>query len=226
VTSPADLFSIEVQAMLFDLDGTLVDSDAVVERVWRRWSARVGVPVESFLHKVYGRPGKEVMAELLPGRPVERNAADNAEMLAWEVEEVEGVIALPGAAELLAALPEHRWAIVTACTTPLALARLAAAGLPVPRVLVTAEQLAAGKPSPEGYLKAAAALGAPPDRCVVVEDAPAGVAAAGAAGMPVIVIGERPIDPEPAVRISTPGQIRPGLRGDLLSITVDGARRR
>ncbi|GAA2800773.1 HAD-IA family hydrolase [Saccharopolyspora taberi] len=190
---------LRARAVLLDLDGTLVDSHAAVRRSWERWAGEVGVPVESFIDRVHGRPGHEVMAEVLPDRSDAENRADNELLLRAELDDTDGVRALPGAARLLAALAGWPWAIVTACTEPLARARLDAAGLPAPATLVTSEQLAAGKPDPAGYLLAADRLGVEPSWCVVVEDADAGVAAGIAAGMPVIGVAG-PTDPEPTLR--------------------------
>ncbi|GAA1939152.1 HAD-IA family hydrolase [Amycolatopsis minnesotensis] len=187
---------LRVRALLLDLDGTLVDSRAVVRRSWQRWADAIGIPLESFFHRTHGRPGHEVMAQILPKRPVAENLADSRALLDDEIKDTDGVRALPGAVRLLASLADIPWAIVTACTEPLARARLAAAGLPIPRVLVTAEQTDAGKPDPAGYLLAARRLGVEPSWCAVIEDAPAGVSAAIAAGMPVISVGG-PMEPVP-----------------------------
>ncbi|WP_158884873.1 HAD-IA family hydrolase [Amycolatopsis anabasis] len=209
-------FEFRVRAVLFDLDGTLVNSDAVVERVWRVWAARVGIDPASFLDRVHGRPGQEVMAEVLPDRPAEVNLAENAELLTLETAYADEVVALPGAGELLASLADWPWAVVTACTEPAARARLAAAGLPTPEVLVTADQLSAGKPEPEGYLTAATRLGIAPNQCLVVEDAPAGVRAGLAAGMPVLAVGTRDLRAvEPTARV-------PGLAD--LEVLEDGVQ--
>ncbi|QWF78060.1 HAD family hydrolase [Amycolatopsis sp. CA-230715] len=187
---------LRVRALLLDLDGTLVDSHAVTRRSWQRWAEAVGVPLESFFHRTHGRPGHEVMAEVLPRRSAAENLADSQALLGYELNDTDGVRALPGAARLLASLDDMPWAIVTASTKPLARAKLAAARLPVPDVLVTAEQVDAGKPDPAGYLLAARRLGVDPMWCAVVEDASAGVRAAIAAGMPVLGVGG-PVDPMP-----------------------------
>lgn len=184
-----DKAALRARGLLLDLDGTLVDSHAAVERSWRRWAQQVGVTPESFLHTVHGRAGHEVMAEVLPHRTAEENLADDREILSWELNDTEGVHELPGARELLRLLGEWPWAVVTACPEPLAAARLAAAGLPRPDVLVTADALTAGKPDPQGYLLAAQRLDLQPVNCVVFEDAPAGVSAGVAAGMSVVGLG-------------------------------------
>ncbi|PRX99556.1 HAD-IA family hydrolase [Allonocardiopsis opalescens] len=183
--------TILVDAILFDLDNTLLDSGAVVERVWTEWAARHGIDVRDVLAVSPGRPGHEVMAELLPGRSAELNHADNAVMLAREERMLDGIEALPGALRLLRGLPAERWAIVTSCSRSLARARIAAAGLPEPEVLITADDVRAGKPDPECYRLGAEALGVDPQATVVVEDAPAGVAAGLALGATVLGVGPR-----------------------------------
>jgi sugar-phosphatase len=213
---------LNARGLLLDLDGTLVDSHAAVERSWRRWAAGVGVTPESFLHTVHGRPGHEVMAEVLPGRPVEANHADSRELLAWELRDTAGVRALPGASELLELLAGWPWAVVTACPETLAGARLAAAGLPRPEVLVTADQLTVGKPDPQGFLLAARRLSLEPAGCVVFEDAPAGVAAGLAAGMAVVGLGAVVGTGEslPTLAADRLDQVRVTREGTHLRITV------
>jgi mannitol-1-/sugar-/sorbitol-6-phosphatase len=216
------MFSVD--GLLFDLDGTLVDSDSVVERCWRRWAAGVGVDPDRLLPLVHGRQSHEVMAEFLPERPRELNLADHERMLAWEVEDTEGVVPIPGAPELLAALDGARWGIVTSCTRPVARARLAAGGLPTPAVLVTAEQVTSGKPHPDGFLQGAAALGVDASRCLAFEDAPAGIAAAGAAGMRVIAVGQRGDVGPVAFRVPTLRDVRVTPAGRELVVEVTTAR--
>jgi mannitol-1-/sugar-/sorbitol-6-phosphatase len=209
---------LRVNAVLFDLDGTLVDSHAVVRRTWQRWADSVGMPLESFFQITHGRPGHEVMAELLPDRAVSENLADGRALLEDEITDTDGVKALPGAARLLASLVGMPWAIVTACTEPLARVRLAAAQLPTPAVLVTSEQTDAGKPDPAGYLLAAQRLGIEPRSCVVIEDASAGVRAAIAAGMPVIGVGG-PIDPKPTWELAGLEDLEATADGTLLRLS-------
>ncbi|WP_046728363.1 HAD-IA family hydrolase [Streptomyces humi] len=182
---------LTARALLLDMDGTLVNSDAVVERIWRRWSERHGLDGDEVMKVVHGRQGHASMALLLPDRPVQRNLADNARMLAEETADMDGVVEVPGAAAFLASLAGLPHALVTSADVPLSTARMAAAGLPLPRVRVTAESVGASKPDPEGFLKGAAELGVDPADCVVFEDSGAGIAAGRAAGMRVIGVGPR-----------------------------------
>ncbi|MFE7230043.1 HAD family hydrolase [Streptomyces sp. NPDC002405] len=179
------------RALLLDMDGTLVNSDAVVERIWRRWADRHGLDGDEVMKVVHGRQGHASMALLLPDRPKERNLAENARMLAEETSDMDGVIPIPGAAEFLAGLREVPHALVTSADVALSTARMAAAGLPLPDVRVTAESVGASKPDPEGFLKGAAELGVAPADCVVFEDSGAGISAGRAAGMRVIGVGPR-----------------------------------
>ena len=176
-------------ALLADLDGTLVDSHGSIERAWVRWCGYRDVDLARVMRIMPGRTAQSVFVEVAPALSAAEAAADAARLLAWQVEDTDGVVALPGAADLLAKLPPERWAVVTSGNRPLALARLLAAGLPLPAALVTTEDVRVGKPDPEGYLLAAARLGVEPGDCVVLEDAPVGVAAGRAAGMPVLAVG-------------------------------------
>src|SRR5689334_19661279 len=182
---------LTARALLLDMDGTLVNSDASVERVWRRWAHRNGLNGDEVMKVVHGRQGYASMALLLPDRPMEQNHADNARMLAEETADTDGVVEVPGAAEFLASLDGLPHALVTSADVPLSTARMAAAGLPLPRVRITAESVGASKPDPEGFLKGAAELGVAPADCVVFEDSGAGIAAGKAAGMRVVGIGAR-----------------------------------
>jgi sugar-phosphatase len=172
-----------VTVVLSDLDGVLVDSHASIMRAWRWWAARHALGDGAVDAIEHGRPSGEVIAALAPGADAR---AESQALDLRQAADTEGVVALPGAADLLARFAPDRVAIVTSCTAPLAAARLRAAGLAAPAVLVTADRLARGKPDPEGYLLAARELGADPADCVVLEDAPAGVDAGRAAGMRVV----------------------------------------
>ncbi|MFI1012746.1 HAD-IA family hydrolase [Streptomyces sp. NPDC020965] len=183
--------TLTASALLLDMDGTLVNSDAVVERIWRLWAVEHGLDPEETLKVVHGRQGWATMAALLPDRPMERNHAENAVMLARETADMDGVVPVPGAPEFMAALADLPHALVTSADAALAEARMRAAGLPMPRTRVTAECVGASKPDPEGFLKGAAELGFAPEQCVAFEDSAAGIEAARAAGMRVVGVGPR-----------------------------------
>ncbi|MFD9035086.1 HAD-IA family hydrolase [Streptomyces sp. NPDC059567] len=187
-TTPATLTT---RALLLDMDGTLVNSDAVVERCWRRWAIRHGLDPEQALKVVHGRQGYATMAVLLPDRPMEQNHADNRVMLAEETADVDGVVPIPGAPAFMDAISDLPHALVTSADEALAQARMGAAGLRVPETRVTAELVGASKPDPEGFLKGAAELGFDPADCVVFEDSEAGIQAGRAAGMRVVGVGPR-----------------------------------
>jgi sugar-phosphatase len=189
--TPAQPTVLPFKALLLDMDGTLVNSDAVVERCWREWAIDHGLNPEEALKVVHGRQGYATMAVLLPDRPMEQNHADNKVMLAKETADTDGVVPIPGAPEFMAALTGLPHALVTSADEKLAQARMAAAALPMPRVRVTAELVSASKPDPEGFLKGAAELGFDPADCIVFEDSGAGIAAGRAAGMRVLGVGPR-----------------------------------
>ena len=172
-----------VDAILFDIDGTLVDSTPAVERSWRTWAARRDLDPDAILQICHGRRSADTIRSLLPAAEV---AGAVREIEALEFADLSDVVALPGAIALLAGLPRDRWAAVTSGPSFLMRARLAAGGLPVPDVLISAEDVRDGKPDPEGYLLAASALGFDAARCLVIEDAPAGIAAGRAAGAAVL----------------------------------------
>ncbi|MEU1103398.1 HAD-IA family hydrolase [Streptomyces tibetensis] len=205
---------LTARALLLDMDGTLVNSDASVERVWRRWAERHGLDGDEVMKVAHGRQGYASMALLLPERPMEHNHADNARMLAEETADTEGVVAIPGAPEFLASLRGLPHALVTSADVPLSTARMAAAGLEPPAVRVTAESVGASKPDPEGFLKGAAELGIAPADCVVFEDSGAGIAAGRAAGMTVVGIGPRAAVHEPDVVVEDLTKVRVSHAGD------------
>ncbi len=176
---------IGCSALLFDLDGVLIDSTPAVSRVWRQWAVERGFDPDLVVHKAHGRPSRTTLGELLPDADID---LEDREVERREMSDVDGIVLLPGTQRLLAALPAERWTIATSCTRPLAQVRLRAAGLPVPEKMITSSDVKAGKPDPEPYLKAAAALGFAASDCVVVEDAPAGVRAGKAAGARVIAV--------------------------------------
>jgi len=174
------------KAILFDMDGVLIDSAPAVERVWRRWALAHHLDPDVVVEPAHGRRSLETIRAVAPHMDAEQ---ENLKVEQMEIEDKDGVIVLPGAAELLCSLPAEQFAIVTSATRPLAVARLGYAGLPVPRHLVTADDVQHGKPSPEPYLKGAALLHLSPADCLVFEDTPAGIASAHAAGMRVIALG-------------------------------------
>ena len=174
-------------ALLFDMDGTLISSTASAERVWAAWARRHGIDVEAFLPTIHGvRSVETIRRQNIPGVDPEREAAVITEL---EIADVEDIVPIPGAARFLASLPEGRWAIVTSAPRDLAKARLAAAGMPMPKFIVTAEDVVDGKPNPACFRLGAERLGADPAACLVFEDAEAGLLAAEAAGAEAVVIG-------------------------------------
>jgi|SRR6266850_1775011 len=177
--------SLPCRGVLFDMDGVLVDSTAAVARVWTIWARKHGLDPEMVVKIAHGRPSITTIRELLPHG---NHEAEDREVERLEIEDVEGIVALPGAAELLRTLPATRYAIVTSATRPLAEVRLRAAGLPIPERLVTARDVQRGKPHPDPYLRGAQLLGVPPAECVVIEDAPSGVRAGKAAGARVVAL--------------------------------------
>jgi sugar-phosphatase len=177
------MIQITCSALLFDLDGVLIDSTPAVTRVWTRWAIAHGFDPVDLVRKAHGRPSIETIRDYLPHGDHE---IENRKVERGEIEDMEGVVPLPGARELLASLPANRWIIVTSCTRPLAEARLRAAVLPIPERIVTANDVKRGKPDPEPYVKGASLLGVPARDCIVVEDVPAGIRAGKAAGARVI----------------------------------------
>lgn len=169
-------------AVLFDMDGTLVDSTPAVARCWAQWAGEHQVPATALVN-THGRPAAQIIADVLPTGQV---PAALARIVALELADTDGVVPLPGALDALRATAPA--AIVTSCTRDLARARIAAAGLPAPAVLVTADDVRVGKPDPEPFLLAADRLGVDPARCLVVEDAPAGLAAGRAAGATTLAV--------------------------------------
>ncbi|WP_328222913.1 HAD family hydrolase [Streptomyces sp. NBC_00104] len=211
---------LTARALLLDMDGTLVNSDAAVERVWRRWAERHGLDGAEIMKVVHGRQGYATMAVLLPERPMEQNLADNVRMLAEETADVDGVVPIPGAPEFLASLVDGGvpHALVTSADVALSTARMGAAGLALPEVRVTAESVGASKPDPEGFLKGAAELGIAPEDCVVFEDSGAGIEAGRAAGMRVVGVGER-------ARSHGPDVVVPDLTAVRVEVADDGTIR-
>ncbi|MFJ5284092.1 HAD family hydrolase [Pseudomonas sp. NPDC088429] len=198
-----DLFDRAFGAFLFDMDGTVLNSIAAAERIWSAWAVRHGVDVEAFLPTIHGARAIDTINRLnLPGLDAEAQAAF---ITAAEIGDVEGIVEIPGAAAFLNQLPKDRWAMVTSAPRDLALRRMAAAGIPEPAVMITAEDVKAGKPDPAGYLLAAKRLGLEPAECLIFEDATVGIQAAEAAGASLVIITtthQHPLETEHATLAS------------------------
>jgi sugar-phosphatase len=173
----------DIEAVLFDMDGTLVNSDGAVERAWMTWAAEYGVDGAEAIALAHGSPSESTVRKLLPHLDEAAIAVAAARQLELQYDDLSDVVAAPGAFEALDVLARRglRWAVVTSADLRLARARLGTAGI-TPPVLVTTDDIAAGKPDPAGYLRAAELLGVPASRCLAVEDADVGLAAARAAG--------------------------------------------
>ena len=202
-------------AFLFDMDGTLITSTVAAERVWTRWAQRHGLDVATFVPTVHGvRAADTIRRQNLSG-------IDLAAEVAWvergEIEDVDGVVPIAGAIDFVRRLPPDRWAVVTSATVPLARARLAAAGVTPPTVMITAEQVEKGKPDPAGYLLAAQTLGFAAADCLVFEDAEAGIKAGEAAGADVVVITAAQTH-----RLDTPHPELTDYADARLEVTADG----
>jgi sugar-phosphatase len=210
----SSVFHNPYRAFLFDMDGTVLTSIAAAERVWATWAERHGVDVETFLPTIHGARAIDTIKRLaLPGVDAEAEAAWITQA---ELEDVDGVEEVVGAAVFLQSLPAQQWAIVTSAPRALALRRMTAAGIPEPQVMVTAEDVSAGKPDPAGYRLAARRLGVEITECLVFEDATVGILAAEAAGADLLIITathEQPIDTQ-----------HPTLAGyDVVAVSVDAA---
>lgn len=202
------------EAVLFDMDGTLIDSAPAVERSWARWAKEHGLT--DYQHAGHGKPAKSIVASLMDTDRVEESLA---RILEIETHDTKGIRPLDGATELLTTIPVDRFAIVTSCTRRLTDARLHAARLRLPTVLITFDDITHGKPHPEGFLLAAGRLGADPARCLVVEDTPAGLMAARGAGCATLAVtGTFPAHDLEA------DLVLPGLSGLRFLETGDGIR--
>lgn len=180
--------SIPFKGILFDLDGTLIDSLQAVDRVWRTWAKKIGLDGEHVMQVIHGRPARESVAELLQGRSAQVIEQEVLWLERFEAEDTEGIVVLPGTIEFLHLLNKQQvpWAIVTSGTLPVATARVKASGIPQPKVLITPEKVTYGKPHPEPFLLGAQELGLNAKECIIFEDAPAGVKAGMLAGSTVI----------------------------------------
>ncbi|WP_156315706.1 sugar phosphatase, partial [Kluyvera genomosp. 1] len=189
---------MQCKGFLFDLDGTLVDSLAVVERSWKLWAESYGVDPDAVLEYIHGKQAITALRHFMPGKTEAEIQAEFLRLEHIEATDLNGICALPGALELLEHLEANAipWAIVTSGSIPVAHARHRAAGLPTPAVFITAEQVQRGKPQPDAYLLGAKLLGLQPQECLVVEDAPAGVQSGLAAGCHVAAVNVPPETPE------------------------------
>ena len=207
--------NFDVDAILFDIDGTLVDSTATVEHIWRTWATARGLSAEDILAVCHGRRTQDTLALFLPANECD---AAVAELEQLELADLEEVQALPAARETLDLLPRQRWAAVTSGSGAVMRARLGAAGLPVPEVLVAAEDVTVGKPDPQGYRLAARALGVDASRCLVIEDAPAGLEAGRAADAHTLAVAtSHPVD-----ELGSADAVAPDLTAVRLEIGSDG----
>ena len=175
---------VECRGILFDLDGVLIDSNAAVDRVWNVWAREHELNAAEVIHKAHGRPSIATVREYIADEAAAQ--AEHKELVRREIADIEGIVPMRGALKLLGSLALEQWAIVTSGTYELATTRIKAAGLPMPKNLVTSSDIVNGKPFPEPYLKGAAKLGVPAADCIVVEDAGTGVRAGKAAGARVI----------------------------------------
>jgi sugar-phosphatase len=176
-------------AFLFDMDGTLLDSSAVVDRVWRTWAQRHGVDTETLMANMHGVRSEDTVRRFAP--PGTDVATENGWILQAELTDVEGIVALEGIHAFIERLAPGEWAVVTSATRALAELRMRAVNLPIPAVLISADDVQRGKPDPQGFTLAARKLGVPIEECLVFEDSPAGVAAGTASGAQVAIVGGR-----------------------------------
>lgn len=209
---------ISTRVLLFDMDGTLVDSTAAVERIWGRWAARHGICFADFAHTVHGRRAVDIMSAMAPASLGLDLAAEVARIDEEELFETDGIVPIRGAARLLASLPRENWALVTSARAELACARMGAAGLPMPEIVVTSNDVLQGKPHPACFLKALERLDVSACDAVVFEDAAAGLAAARAAGCRIIALATT----SPADRLEPEDWLHDLDRVELLDVQDEG----
>ena len=188
----ADSFLGPYEAFLFDMDGTLLTSRPAIERVWNAWAARWGLNASEVIDYLHGRRASDAVEHFLSHLDSHKQAEEIEWVEGREMRDTIGVVEIPGAGDFLNALPSMRWAIVTSAARRLAICRINAAGLPMPEILITAEDVRLGKPDPTGYQRAAELLGVSVEQCLVFEDAPAGIRAGLGSGADVLVIGDDP----------------------------------
>jgi len=187
-STPTIPVQIAVSGLLFDMDGVLVRSTHSDERCWTRWAAHHGLSDTFDLRRTHGRRAVDTIREHLPDLPAEAIADHLAQFDSFAEEERSGVVAYNGAIELLTSIPPYRWAIVTSASEKMMNCRLAEAGIRSPRHTVGGDTISMGKPHPEGYLRGASILSRPPQECLVIEDAPAGIRAGKRAGCQVLAV--------------------------------------
>ena len=214
--APGTLISTRV--LLFDMDGTLVDSTAAVERIWGRWAAEHGMCFADFAHTMHGRRAVDIMSAIAPPDLGLDLVAEVARIDEEEVVETDGIVPIPGAARLIAALPPENWALVTSARPELARARMGAAGLPLPEVIVTSNDVVQGKPHPACFLKALERLDVSACDAIVFEDAAAGLAAGHAAGCRTIALATT----SPSDRLEHEEWIHDLDRVELVEVQNDG----
>ena len=210
----------DCRAILFDLDGVLMDSTRAVERQWRLWAEENCLDPAKIIEVAHGRRTVETISLVMPHIDA---AAEAAKLEKREANDVEGVTVMPGASDLLASLARGRWCVVTSGTRYLATRRLALGNLPIPDTLITADDVREGKPHPEPYLKGAERLAVEPPECLVIEDAPAGIRAARAAGMKAIALTstyEALELAEADAIVSTLGELEIRTNGDGIEISL------
>lgn len=177
-------------ALLFDMDGTLLTSHASMRRTWEAWAKRHALPPQEVFDYLNGRRAKDAIAYYLPTSTDQQRELEIAQVEQSEIDDTYDIAAIPDADRILAELPTHKWAMVTSASRRLALSRLTAAGLPAPEVMICAEDVKRGKPDPSGYLQAASLLGADIRKCLIFEDAPAGIDAGISSGASVAIISQ------------------------------------